>query len=66
VAVRDAEDGTYTYSPGPDFLLEARMTLVVIGKTDAVQRRRRSSLFTERAETETETEMEMETEKTSG
>jgi voltage-gated potassium channel len=45
VAVRDAKDGAYTYSPGPDFLLEAGMTLVLLGETEAVQRLRNSSLF---------------------
>jgi voltage-gated potassium channel len=38
-------DGEYTYSPGPQFQLEAQMTLIVIGETDAVRRLRRSRLF---------------------
>ena len=46
VAARDPEHDSYTYSPGPDFLLLAGMTLVVIGETDSVQRLRNSSLFT--------------------
>lgn len=45
VAARDPQTGEYTYSPGPDFVLLANMTLVVIGETDAVQRLRNSSLF---------------------
>ena len=44
VAARRA-DGEYTYSPGPQFRLEANMTLIVIGETEAVQRLRRSRLF---------------------
>ena len=38
-----AED--YTYSPGPDFLLQEGMTLIIIGETDSVQRLRDSALF---------------------
>ena len=44
VAAR-CKDGQYTYSPGPQFRLEAGMTLIIIGETEAVQRLRRSHLF---------------------
>ena len=40
------EGGEYTYSPGPDFVLEAGMTLIVIGESEAVQHLRASSMFT--------------------
>lgn len=36
-----AEDGAYTYNPGPDFLLEAGMTLVVLSQADDVVRLRK-------------------------
>jgi voltage-gated potassium channel len=45
VAVRDPE-GNYIFSPGPNFVLEEKMTLIVIGETDSVIRLRESSLFT--------------------
>jgi voltage-gated potassium channel len=44
VAARGAE-GTYVYSPGPDFVLQAGMTLILLGETDSVQRLRGSSMF---------------------
>jgi voltage-gated potassium channel len=44
VAARTAA-GEYVYSPGPDFLLEANMVLIVIGETQSVQRLRESPLF---------------------
>lgn len=37
--------GDYIYSPGPNFMLTAGMTLIVLGETEAVQRLRRSKLF---------------------
>jgi voltage-gated potassium channel len=45
VAIRD-RDGNYIFSPGPDFILQEEMTLIVIGETDSVIRLRESSLFT--------------------
>jgi voltage-gated potassium channel len=45
VAARSEQTGVYSYSPGPDFMLEAKMTLIVLGETEAVQRLRTSSLF---------------------
>ncbi len=36
VAAYDAQ-GAYTYSPGPKFVLEEAMTLIVLGETDAVE-----------------------------
>lgn len=45
VAARDLQSGEYTYSPGPDFLLQAHMTLILLGETDSVQRLRESHLF---------------------
>ena len=35
-----ASDGAYTYNPGPDFLLEAGMTLVVLSQKDDLVRMR--------------------------
>jgi voltage-gated potassium channel len=45
VAARNTQTGAYTYSPGPQFMLEAGVTLIVIGETDSVQRFRSSQLF---------------------
>jgi len=45
VAAKDPQSGEYTYSPGPQFLLCAGMTLILIGETAAVQRLRRSRVF---------------------
>jgi voltage-gated potassium channel len=45
VAVTGPEEGVYTYSPGPDFVLEAGMTLVLIGETESVGRLRESPAF---------------------
>jgi len=45
VAARDTATGEYTYSPGPHFVMQAGMTLIVIGETGAVQRLRNSRLF---------------------
>lgn len=44
VAVREA-DGNYIFSPGPDFVLQEKMTLVIIGETESVIRLRESPLF---------------------
>ena len=45
VAATGPEDGDYTYSPGPQFVLRAGMTLILIGETESVQRLRESNLF---------------------
>lgn len=42
VAAKDPQSGDYTYSPGPRFMLEAKMTLILLGETASVQRLRRS------------------------
>jgi len=47
VAARNPTTNEYSYSPGPQFLLEAGMTLIVIGETESVQRLRQSRLFAE-------------------
>lgn len=47
VAARSPETNQYTYSPGPQFLLEAGMTLIIIGETSSVQRLRQSRVFRE-------------------
>lgn len=44
VAAKGA-DGRFVYSPGPDFVLEENMTLILLGETEAVQRLRESYLF---------------------
>ena len=36
-----AADGAYTYNPGPDFLLEAGMTLIVLSQQDDIARLRK-------------------------
>lgn len=45
VAVTGPEEGVYTYSPGPDFVLRAGMTLVLIGETESVARLRELPAF---------------------
>jgi voltage-gated potassium channel len=45
VAVKDPKTNSYIYSPGPQFVLEAGMTLILLGETAAVQRLRRSRSF---------------------
>ena len=46
IVAAKSEAGEYTYSPGPDFVLEAGMTLIVIGESEAVQHLRASPMFT--------------------
>lgn len=46
VAAVGPDEGAYVYSPGPDFVLRAGMTLILLGETESVLRLRESTLFT--------------------
>ncbi len=46
VAARYQDADKFVYSPGGDFVLKAGMTLILLGETEAVQRLRKSDLFT--------------------
>ena len=45
VAVMGPEEGVYTYSPGPSFVFQEGMVLVLIGETESVARLRESPAF---------------------
>lgn len=46
VAAVGPDEDAYVYSPGPDFVLRAGMTLILLGETESVLRLRESTLFT--------------------